>query len=128
MKLKTVFKKLLAKYTISNLLDEFLKIITWDKLFQQLCNRCCHLSYHAKGKAKKREWMRQARIFHRALDEIKLDIKKKSCFKIKRQDICYCKCGKKFIVEASIEKNIKFNAEKGFMVISCPFCKKQESV
>jgi len=97
MKLSTVMTKLLAKHSLGDLVSAFLQVSSWDKLLLMMSNRCVGLAYHAKGKRKKHEWMAQARILHRAYDEIVLEQKGKKAFKVSRRDIYECpKCKKRF--------------------------------
>jgi hypothetical protein len=128
MKLSTVMKKLLAKHQLGDLVAAFLQVSSWDKLLLMLSNRCVGLAYHAKGKKKKHEWMAQARILHRAYDEITLEKKEKRIFKVSRRDIYECKCKKRFRVDAGKEQNVKYDLDKGILAVTCPHCGKSEEV
>jgi hypothetical protein len=126
MKLTTLMKKLLVKYPLDNLIAAFLQAVEWDKFLLKVSNRCIGLAYHAKGKKKKREWMHQARLFHRAYDEINLTKKGRTIFKISRRDIYECKCKKRFRVDPTKELNVKFDLDTSALVVTCPYCGKNE--
>lgn len=127
MKLSTVMKKLLVKHQLGDIVASFLQVVSWDKLLLMMSNRCVGLAYDAKGKKKKHEWMAQARILHRAYDEITLEKKGKKVFKVTRRDIYECpKCKNRFRVDSGKEQNVKYDLDKEILAVTCPGCGNSE--
>jgi DNA-directed RNA polymerase subunit RPC12/RpoP len=123
IKTSRIVEKILKKYGEKTIVTGLLESLDWGELLLQLSNRCIFRASAERNKKKQREWYRQARIFHRALDEIKLEKKGKIKFKVVRKDIYECqKCKKRFKVDPAKEENAKFDLDKGMVVVTCPGC------
>lgn len=123
MKFRTALKKLLTKYTVNEVVGGLLDVQPWEQLLLTLSNQCIFRANSTKNKKKKRDCYRQARVFHRALDEITLEKKGKIIFKIARRDTYQCqKCKKQFRVDVGKEENAKFDLDKGIVMVTCPGC------
>lgn len=125
-KVYRVIRKLLKTYTADNIASDFIEQVQFDKLLKIFCNQCVYKSHSDPSKSRQKTWYGIARIFHRAMDELKLEKEKKSIFKISKCEVYQCKCKKKFYVDPLTEKNCVFAVDRGVIVVTCPECGKSE--
>jgi hypothetical protein len=125
-KVYRVIRKLLKTSTPEDIASDFLEQVTFEKLLKIFCNQCVFKSHSDHNKARQKTWYGMARLFHRAMDELKLEKEKKSIFKISKCEVYQCKCKKKFYVDPLSEKNCIFEVDRGVVVVTCPQCGKSE--
>lgn len=121
-KVYRILRRLLKTHTPDTIVSDFIEQVPLEKFLLILSNRCVLKSNCEPSKKRKRSWYGLARMFYRAKDELQLE-EDKSIFKISRRDIYTCKCKKRFYVDPIVEKNCKFDMDKG-VVVTCPACGK----
>lgn len=125
MKLKSKIKKLMTTTSADAIVGEIITLLGFEKVMKTFCNCCVFKAYQEKVKKRGKAWNRAARVFHRAIDEVKLEKAGKKVFKINRRDIYECpKCKKKFRVEP--ELNCAYDVDRNIIVVTCPNCKFKE--
>jgi uncharacterized protein YbaR (Trm112 family) len=109
--------------SLFSIIDRLLKNYSWEELLQLLSNRAVFNAQSDRERRKK--WYALARLFHRAMDELKM--KEKESFEVSYKDIYTCpKCKHRFRVQPEKELNCKFDMDRSVMLVSCPYCKKAE--